>query len=115
VDRNVDALQSLPAMSWRKFALALVGSIATMIVVSLWITTFPTEGYRAGYEAAITKGPEWVDAQVDSAGGGALRACEALHPRGGRGHGVDYGDFVNGCSAGVDHLAGRHIPVLAAH
>lgn len=113
MDRNLEALQSAPPFSWARLGLATTGSCLTMVIASLFILTCPTEGYRAGYDAAIEKGPEWVDAEVDSADGMVLRACDQLHIQTADVLVVDYSEFVKGCSDGVDHLYGRHIPVLA--
>ena len=84
-----------------------------MVVASLFISTYPSVGYRAGYDAAIAKGPEWVDAEVDAAAGTALRACDQLHIQTADALVVEYSEFVKGCSDGVDYLYGRQVPFLA--
>jgi hypothetical protein len=84
-----------------------------MVVASLFISTYPSVGYRAGYDAAIAKGREWVDAEVDAAAGTALQACDQLHIQTADALAVEYSEFVKGCRDGVDSLHGRHVPVLA--
>lgn len=112
VDRNLEALESAPRSNWARLGLAAAGSGLIMAVTSLFIATYPSAGYRAGYDAAIAKGPEWIDAEVHSADGTALRACERLHMLTVDGAVVEYSEFVQGCSDGIDHLYGRHVPVL---
>jgi len=84
-----------------------------MVVSSLVILTYPSVGYRAGYDAALAKGPEWADANVDSTDGTALRARDQLHIQTADALVVEYSEFVKGCSDGVDYLYGRHVPFLA--
>ena len=84
-----------------------------MAVASLFISTYPSAGYRAGYDAALAKGLQWADTEVDSADGTALRACDQLHIQTASALVVDYSEFVKGCSDGVDALYGRHVPLLA--
>lgn len=113
MDRNLEALENAPRFSWARLGLAATVSCLIMVVASLFISTYPSVGYRAGYDAAIAKGPEWVDAEVDSADGMALRACDQLHSQTADALVVEYGEFVKGCSDGVDYLYGKHVPLLA--
>lgn len=84
-----------------------------MLASSMAIVTFPSDGYRAGYDAVIARGHAWVESEVIAAMGNSLPACNDLHRSAADAFAIDYGDFVKGCSDGVDHLAGRHVPVLA--
>lgn len=112
MDRNLEALNRAPQTSWSRFGLAITGSGLIMVVASLLISTYPTVGYRAGYAAAIAKGPQWVEDEVNAADGTALRACDHLHIQTATILETEYSEFVNGCSAGVDEMYGRHVPVI---
>lgn len=113
MDRNLEALEIAPRFSWARLGLAVTPSCIIVAVASLVISTYPSVGYRAGYDAALAKGPEWADAQVDAAAGTALRACDQLHIQTTDALDIEYTEFVEGCSDGVDHLYGRHVPLLA--
>lgn len=113
MDRNLEALENAPRFSWARLGLAVTASCLIMAVASLFISTYPSVGYRAGYDAALAKGPEWADAQVDAAAGTAWRACDQLHVQTADSLDIEYSEFVKGCSDGVDHLYGRHVPLLA--
>lgn len=114
MDRSLEALENGSLSSGRRAAAAFAVATAVMAGASLLIWTCPTEGYRAGFRAVVDKGPQWIAVEVDAADGTVLRLCETLSLEEVTDPGIDYGDFVDGCSAGVDHLFGRHVPVLAA-
>lgn len=113
MDRSLEALENTPRFSWARLGVAVSISGLIMMGVSLFISTCPTVGYRAGYDAVLAKGPEWVDVEVDSADGTALRACDQLLIQTGDAQFVEYSEFVKGCSDGVNYLYGRHVPLLA--
>lgn len=112
MDRDLKAIERAPVSSWSRVCLA--GALATLVMLasSLFILSCPTDAYRAGYDAAVTGGRAWVDA-VGASDGAALRVCEALQLKHADALTGEYGEFVAGCGAGVDHVYGRHIPLLA--
>lgn len=113
MDRNLEALEAAPRFGWARLGLAVTVSCLIMAVASLFISTYPSVGYRAGYNAALAQGPEWVDAQVDAAAGTALSACDQLHIQTADALDIEYSEFVKGCSDGIKHLYGRYVPLLA--
>lgn len=117
VPRYVDGVASRsrgPASSLRSLAFAVAVCTLIMAGVSLFVRTMPTVSYRAGYDAALGAGRSWIDGRIGAAGVAALSVCEQLHTAAEAPARIDYGDFIDGCSAGIDEVYGRHVPVLAA-
>lgn len=117
MDRDTDSLENSPPFSHRRLWLTLAASAAVLTVGSLVVRSFPNSGYQAGYDAVVDKGANWVTERLGAAPDTALPACTALHkevdsdpgePR------YEYDSFVRGCGAAVDHLLGRHVPLLPA-
>lgn len=111
MDRNLKALESAPASSWARVVAAGVSAVFVMLVSSLFLRISPSEGYRAGFESVTAQWNSWVSVKVHSAGT-SLTSCEELYRQVSVVFAEDYSDFVEGCSDGVDHLAGRHVPLL---
>ncbi len=117
MDRDLDALDGAPGFSFRRLWVTLAVCTAVIAGGAYLVRTFPNSGHQAGYDAVLNKGGLWVQSEVEVAQGAALPACQALHrdsetsesePR------FDYDSFVAGCGEAVDHLMGRHIPLLPA-
>ncbi len=117
MDRSLEAPEPESRFSWLRAVSIALAAIATIVIGSWIVRTYPNSGYRAGYEATKAKGHEWIHAEVDAAGGSALTLCDELHnqadqaalePR------YDYGTFIEGCGDAVDHLYGRHVPRVEA-
>lgn len=115
LDRDLESLSRAPVFTWRRLLLTLMVSSAVITAASFLVRTFPNSGYQAGYDAVIGKDGSWVRSEVDGAAGTALPVCEGLHiesetspnePR------YEYESFIDGCSAAVDLVSGRHIPLL---
>ena len=109
MDRSMEALDAAPRFSWLRVGMTMIAATAIIVIGSWMVRAYPNSGYRAGYDAANAKGPEWIRTEVDAAGGNATSVCRllyseaeqsALEPR------YDYGTFVNGCGDAVDHLHG---------
>lgn len=114
MDSNGDKPERAGGFHWRRAA-AVVLAAAVIIAVGSWmVRSHPYSGYQAGYETTIGKGPEWIRAEVDAAGGTAEALCRKLHleidesalqPH------YDYATFVEGCSAAIDRLYGNPVPI----
>lgn len=113
MDRNLEALERMPPSTRTTVGLTLTGAIVIMLVSALLIRTCPSEDYRAGHDAVMAQGHEWVDAQVDAAAGTSLRACQELHRYTVNARTSDYSEFVEGCGDAIDSLSGRHVPMVA--
>ena len=116
MDRNPEAPEVESRFSWLRAGTVMLVAIAVILVGSWIVRTFPNSGYRAGYEATMAEGQEWVRAEVRAAGGSAFTVCDELHnqteqsalePR------YDYDTFIKGCGDAVDALCGRHVPMAA--
>ncbi len=115
MDRDPDALDGAPRFTFRRLWVTLLLSAAVIAAGSFLVRAFPNSGREAGYEAAITKGPQWARAEVDAANGSALPACNRLHSESEATPGTpryEYDSFVKGCGEAVDRLLGGHIPLL---
>lgn len=114
MDRSPGLTETGRPFTWRRVAGTLLVASAVILIGSWLVRAYPNHGYRAGYEATITKGREWVRAKVDASAGNAMTLCETLHneaehsPRHPR---YDHDTYVAGCSAAVDHLYGRSVPL----
>lgn len=117
MDRDLDALATLPGFSHRRLWTTLAVAAAIIAIGSIAVRTYPNSGYQAGHEAVMEKGAPWVRGEVDAARGSALSACDALHreadvavdsPR------YDYDSFVHGCNKAVGELLGLDVPLLPA-
>lgn len=111
---DLEALEHAPPTRWSSVVLATACASVTLVAASLFIRIGPTEGYHAGYGAAIAKGAARIQAEVDVAGGAALRLCNELLSEATAAQAADYGDFIDGCGAGIDDLYGLHVPLLDA-
>ena len=116
MDRSLESPEAESRFSWLGAVTVMLAAIAIIVIGSWIVRTYPNSGYRAGYEATTAKGQEWIHAEVDAAGGSALTLCDglrnqadqsALEPR------YDHGTFIKGCGDAVDHLYGRHVPMVA--
>lgn len=116
MDRDLDLLDAAPPFTYRRLWVALALSAAVIGVGSLLVRTFPNSGHQAGYEAAISKGEQWAQAEVDAANGVALPACDQLQNEAEASPAspnYEYESFVDGCDQAIDHLMGRDVPLLA--
>ncbi len=116
MDRDLEALESAPPFSYKRLWVALVASAAVIGAGSLLVRTFPNSGHQAGYEAVITKGEQWAQAEVDAANGAALPACDQLQNEAEASPAspnYEYQSFVEGCDKAIDQLMGRDVPLLA--
>lgn len=116
MDRNMKASEAESRFSWLRAGTITLAAIAIIVIGSWIVRTYPNDGYRAGYEATMAKGQEWIRAEVDEAEVSARTLCDEIHnqneqsasePR------YDYGTFVKGCGDAVDHIFGSHVPMTA--
>lgn len=115
VDRDLDALATLPGFSLRRLWTTLAVAAAIIAIGSIAVRTYPNSGYQAGREAVMEKGSSWVRGEVDAARGTALSACDALHREAEAAVGsprYDYDSFVHGCDNAVGELLGLDVPLL---
>jgi hypothetical protein len=108
--------EAVPPFNWLRAGIIGLVGIAILLIGSWIVRTYPNSGYQAGYEATTAKGQEWIRAEVDAAGGTTMAVCDKVHdqvdqsasePR------YDHGTFVRGCGDAIDHLYGRHVPVVS--
>ncbi len=102
--------------TWQRAAVTLLVAGAVILIGSWLVRAYPNHGFRAGYETTITKGREWVRSEVDAAAGTATALCESLHCEAEHSPGeprYDHDTYVAGCSDAVDHLYGRHVPLVS--
>ena len=102
------------AFSPRRAAVVILAAVAVIAGGSWLLRAHPIAGYRAGYDAAIAKGEDWVRDQVDKAGGQATTLCTDLYDQADQltmKRRYDHFTFYKGCGDAVDHLYGRHVPM----
>ncbi len=114
MDRDVDALIAAPATTQQRLWLALGLAVAVITTGALAVRTFPDLDRQAGHDAVLNKGVTWARGEVEAAPG-VLGACDALQREAAARQTwpeYDYGSFITGCGEAVDHLLGRHVPLL---
>lgn len=114
MDRDLESLSSPVQFTWRRLFITLLLSVAIIGIGSLLVRSYPNSGYSAGYDDVIALGQPSVQAEIAAANGTALPLCTGLHaqtesssssPR------YERASFVDGCSAAVNHLLDRNIPL----
>jgi hypothetical protein len=115
MDRSMDSLEDSPGFSYRRLVVTLLVAAAIIVVGSLVVRSFPNSGHKAGYDAVMKRGTDWVRAEVGAANGTALPLCESLHDESEASPGsphYEYESFVKGCGEAVDTVLGSHVALV---
>lgn len=111
---DLPTLANPPEFNWRRAVVALIAAAGIILAASWLVRTYPNDGFRAGYDAAISEGRDRVRTEVDATEGTAISLCNRLHLESQRARmepTYDHRTFLQGCSRAVDHLYGNRVPL----